>query len=96
MAAVEIVFVLLLVLVVVAIAAGARTVPQGQVWTVERFGAFTREIRPGRNRIVAYIGRVGRRMEVQERVLDIPEPSVIIPDNATTRQRDGGGGRGDP
>ena len=31
-----------LVLVVVTLFAGVKTVPQGQVWTVERFGAYTR------------------------------------------------------
>ncbi len=83
MGAVEIIFVLLLVLVVVSIIAGAKTVPQGQVWTVERFGAFTREIAPGLNVIVPYMDRIGRRMNVQEQVLDIPEQSVITKDNAT-------------
>ena len=83
MGAVEIIFVLLLLLVVVSIFAGAKTVPQGQVWTVERFGAFTREMHPGLNVIVPYVDRVGRRLNVQEQVLDIPEQSVITKDNAT-------------
>lgn len=74
---------LLLVLVIVTVFAGAKTVPQGQVWTVERFGAFTRELHPGLNFMVPFIDRIGRKLNVQEQVLDIPEQSVITRDNAT-------------
>lgn len=77
------VWVLLLVLVVVTLFSGVKTVPQGQVWTVERFGAFTRELNPGLNFVTPFIDRVGRRINVQETVLDIPEQSVITRDNAT-------------
>ncbi len=77
------VWILVLVLVVVTVFAGLKTVPQGQVWTVERFGAFTRLLQPGLNFMLPYIDRVGRKLNVQEQVLDIPEQSVITGDNAT-------------
>ena len=77
------VFVALLVLAVVTVAKGIRTVPQGEVWSVERFGAFTRLLQPGLNLIIPYVDRVGRRLNVQEVVLDIPEQAVITRDNAT-------------
>ena len=77
------VWLLVLVLVVVTMFAGVKTVPQGEVWTVERFGAFTRELQPGMSFLTPFIDRVGRRMNVQETVLDIPEQSVITGDNAT-------------
>jgi len=78
-------FVILIVLVIVAILAaalGVRTVPQGQVWTVERFGAFTRLLNPGLNLLLPLVERVGHKMNVQEIVLDIPEQAVITRDNA--------------
>jgi regulator of protease activity HflC (stomatin/prohibitin superfamily) len=78
-----IVFVALLILAVVTVAKGIRTVPQGEVWSVERFGAFTRLLQPGLNIIVPFVDRVGRRLNVQEVVLDIPEQAVITRDNAT-------------
>jgi regulator of protease activity HflC (stomatin/prohibitin superfamily) len=78
-----IIFVLLLILIVVTIFAGVKTVPQGQIWTVERFGAFTRTLSPGLNFVIPYVDRVGHRMNVQEQVVDIPEQSVITRDNAT-------------
>jgi regulator of protease activity HflC (stomatin/prohibitin superfamily) len=58
-------------------------VPQGEVWTVERFGAFTRLLQPGLNLIIPFVDNVGRRLNVQEVVLDIPEQSVITRDNAS-------------
>jgi regulator of protease activity HflC (stomatin/prohibitin superfamily) len=78
-----VILVVLVLLAVVTAAKGIRTVPQGEVWTVQRFGAFTRLLQPGLNFIIPYIDTVGRRMNVQEVVLDIPEQSVITRDNAT-------------
>lgn len=78
-----IVWVLLLVLVVITLIAGVKTVPQGEVWTVERFGAYLRLIQPGLNFVLPFVDRVGRRLNVQEQVVDIPEQSVITRDNAT-------------
>lgn len=80
---VNLVLVILLLLAVVTAWRGITTVPQGEVWTVERFGAFTRLLQPGLNLIIPFIDRVGRRLNVQEVVLDIPEQSVITRDNAS-------------
>jgi regulator of protease activity HflC (stomatin/prohibitin superfamily) len=80
---VTIVLVALVILAVVTVAQGIRTVPQGEVWSVERFGAFTRLLQPGLNLIIPYVDRIGRRLNVQEVVLDIPEQAVITRDNAT-------------
>ncbi|WP_431269293.1 SPFH domain-containing protein [Dankookia sp. P2] len=79
----QIVLVAFLLLAVFTAFKGIRTVPQGEVWTVERFGAFTRLLHPGLNLIVPYVDAVGRKMNVQEVVLDIPEQIVITQDNAT-------------
>ena len=77
------VWILLLVLVVLTVLTGVKTVPQGQVWTVERFGAYVRLMPPGLNFLIPFIDRIGRRLNVQEQVVDIPEQSVITRDNAT-------------
>ena len=61
-----IVFVFLLVLIIVTMFAGVKAVPQGQIWTVERFGAFTRTLSPGLNFVFPYVDRVGHRMNVQD------------------------------
>lgn len=78
-----IVLIVLAILVVITILAGVKTVPQGQQWTVERFGRYTRTLAPGFSVIIPYIETVGRRISVMETVLDIPEQEVITKDNAT-------------
>jgi regulator of protease activity HflC (stomatin/prohibitin superfamily) len=74
---------LVLVAVVATMFAGAKSVPQGNVWTVERFGAYTRMLQPGLNFVLPFVDRIGRKLNVQEQVLDIPEQTVITGDNAT-------------
>lgn len=78
------VFVIFVALVALVTAyAGVKTVPQGQVWTVERFGRFRALLHPGLNLIVPYFDTVGRRLNVMESVLPIPSQGVITKDNAS-------------
>ncbi|SFK77030.1 SPFH domain-containing protein [Falsiroseomonas stagni] len=78
-----IILAVIVILAVITVAKGVRTVPQGEVWSVERFGAFTRLLQPGLNLIIPYVDGIGRKLNVQEVVLDIPEQSVITKDNAS-------------
>ena len=43
----------LVILVIVTIALGVRTIPQGYVYTVERFGRYSRSLGAGLGLIVA-------------------------------------------
>ena len=59
-----------------------QTIPQGMEFTVERFGRYTQTLRPGLHFIIPFIERIGRRVNMMERVMDVPTQEVITRDNA--------------
>jgi regulator of protease activity HflC (stomatin/prohibitin superfamily) len=71
------------VIVLAVIARGVRTVPQGSQWTVERFGRYRVTLSPGLALINPFIDGIGRKVNVQETVLEIPAQNVITKDNAS-------------
>jgi regulator of protease activity HflC (stomatin/prohibitin superfamily) len=75
--------IVLVLLVVLTLFAGVKTVGQGYHWTIERFGRYTRTIEPGLNIIVPFFDRVGRKVNIMEQVIDVPQQEVITRDNAT-------------
>src|SRR5256885_5481874 len=75
--------IILVALAILTLFAGVKTVAQGYNWTVERFGRYTKTLQSGLNLIVPFFDRVGRKMNVMEQVMDIPQQDVISKDNAT-------------
>jgi regulator of protease activity HflC (stomatin/prohibitin superfamily) len=74
--------IIFVVLAVVLAFSTIKVVPQGRQWTVERFGRYTRTLRPGISFLIPFVDRVGRRLSMMETVLQVPQQDVITRDNA--------------
>ena len=60
-----------------------KIVPQGREFTVERFGRYTRTLKPGISILTPFVESIGRRVNMMEQVLDVPQQEVITKDNVS-------------
>jgi regulator of protease activity HflC (stomatin/prohibitin superfamily) len=67
---------------VILVFLGVKSVSQGQEWTVERFGKYTKTLEPGLHIIIPAIDVISRKLSMMEEVMDIPAQNIITKDNA--------------
>lgn len=62
---------------------GLKTVPQQQVWIVQRLGRFQRQLEPGLNWILPFADEIAYRHSLKEEAIEVPEQTAITQDNVS-------------
>ncbi|MDC7674911.1 SPFH domain-containing protein [Asticcacaulis machinosus] len=75
----------ILILAIVIAFSIIKIVPQGREFTVERFGRYTRTLKPGISFLTPFVESIGRRVNMMERVVDVPQQEVITKDNVVVK-----------
>lgn len=78
----QILVLLAVALVVFFVVRSVTVVRQGWEYTVESFGKYTRTLKPGLTFLVPFYERIGQKVNMRERVIDVPSQEVITKDNA--------------
>ncbi len=82
---VSFVSIIVILLAILIVYKGIVIVHQGYEYTIERLGRYTRSLRPGFSIIIPFVDRIGARVNMMERVLEVPSQDVITRDNAVVR-----------
>ena len=78
----QILILLAVALVIFFVVRAVTVVRQGWEYTVESFGRYTRTLKPGLTFLVPFYERIGHKVNMRERVIDVDSQEVITKDNA--------------
>jgi len=78
----QILILLVVALVVYFVFRAVTVVRQGWEYTVESFGRYTRTLKPGLTFLIPFYERIGHKVNMRERVIDVDSQEVITKDNA--------------
>jgi regulator of protease activity HflC (stomatin/prohibitin superfamily) len=74
-----------LLLALFVVFSAIKIVPQGREYTVERFGRYTRTLKPGMTILTPFVESIGRRVNMMEQVLAVAQQEVITKDNVSVQ-----------
>ena len=77
--------IIIVVFAIIILRKALKIVPQSQIFVIERFGKFTRALKPGLSLIIPFLDRVAHKVSVLERQLPQFEISVITKDNVEVK-----------
>ncbi|CAH1796909.1 unnamed protein product [Owenia fusiformis] len=58
-------------------------VPQQEAWVIERFGKFSKTLKPGLNFLIPIVDNIAYVQSLKEMAIDVPHQSAITADNVT-------------
>jgi regulator of protease activity HflC (stomatin/prohibitin superfamily) len=69
--------------VVIMFFMAVKTVPQQEVWIIERLGKYDKSLDAGINFIIPFVDKVAYKHTLKERAMDVAEQTAITNDNVT-------------